>query len=112
MFKIFKITLNRVRDRIVIREGDDELPLTVDSDARTIMARLQKANKALSQINDDVTDEQRYNAAYGLAEAIFGKEQADKLMAFYNDDPRCVVTVCGIYFEKRLGKKITAAQKR
>ena len=109
---MFRITLNRVRDHIIVREGTDELPLTVDSDARTIITRLQKANKALYEVNNDITDDAQYNAAYGLAEAIFGKEQADKLMAFYHDDPGCVVTVCGMYFEKRLAKKITAAQKR
>ena len=109
---MFRITLNRVRDHIVIREGKDELPLTVDSDARSIISRLQNAQKALSEVNDDITDESKYKAAYGLAEAIFGKDQADQLMAFYHDDAGCVVTVCGMYFEKRLAKKITAAQKR
>lgn len=109
---MFKITLNRVRDHIIIREGNDELPLTVDSDARSIITRLLRAQKALREINNDTTPDRQYEAAYGLAEAIFGKDQADKLMAFYLDDAGCVVTVCGMYFEKRLAKKITAAQKR
>lgn len=109
---MFRITLNRVRDHIVVREGNDDLHLTVDCDARNIVSRIQKANKTLSEINDGSTDEQKHNAAYALAEAFFGCEQADELMAFYNDDPGCVVAVCGMYFEKRLGKKITAAQKR
>ena len=109
---MFRITLNRVRDHIIVREGSDKLPLTVDCDARSIITRIQKANKALSEATGDITDESQYKAAYGLAEAIFGKEQADKLMAFYSDDPGCVVTVCGLYFEKRLAKKITAAQKK
>lgn len=109
---MFKITLNRVRDHIIVREGNDELPLTVDTDARSIITRLQKAQKALSEVNNDISTDSQYEAAYGLAEAIFGKDQANKLMAFYHDDPGCVVTVCGMYFEKRLAKKITAAQKR
>ena len=109
---MFRITLNRVRDHIVVREGNDELPLKVDSDARSIITRLQKAQKTLSAINDGATDKQKDEAAIGLAEAIFGKEQAEELMTFYGYDAGCVVTVCGMYFEKRLGKKITAAQKK
>ena len=47
---MFRITLNRVRDHIVIREGTDELKLTVDADPRIIVSALQRANKALVQI--------------------------------------------------------------
>ena len=109
---MFRITLNRVRDHVVIREGTDELKLTVDADPRIIVSALQRANKALVQIKDGSTDEEKNKAATALSAAIFGQAQAEQLFAFYGGDPGCVVTVCGQYFEKRLAKKITRAQKR
>ena len=109
---MFRITLNRVRDHIVIQEGTDELKLTVDADPRIIVSALQRANKDLLQVKDGSTDEEKNKAAMALSAAIFGQAQAEKLFAFYGGDPGCVVTVCGQYFEKRLAKKITRAQKR
>ena len=37
---MFRITLNRVRDHIVIREGTDDLRLMVDADPRIIVKAL------------------------------------------------------------------------
>ena len=47
-----------------------------------------------------------------FAAVIFGKEQAAQLMAFYADDPGCVITVCGRYFKERLAGKINKAQRK
>ena len=33
-------------------------------------------------------------------------------MAFYADDPGCVISVCGQYFKERLADKISAVQRR
>lgn len=109
---MFRITLNRVRDHIVIREGTDELKLMVDADPRIVVKALQRAQKALNAIKDESTEAEQVNAAKTLSTAIFGEDQTQKLFAFYNNNPACVATVCGEYFEKRLAKKITRAQKR
>ena len=47
-----------------------------------------------------------------FAEVIFGKEQAEKLIAFYENDALAVINACGMYFSQRLAKIITKAQKR
>ena len=109
------LTLNRVRDKIVIREGDEVLPLYVDCDANTLMKRIQEANKGLEKVNEQTGEEEQRRVALDLASAIFGEEQAEQLMAFYHDNSGCVVTICGMYFgdaKHGLGRKITKAQKR
>ena len=110
--KMFRLTLNRVRDHIIIKEGNDQLKLTVDQDPRVIAVSLKAANETLGKITVDASTFDRIQAAKGLSEAIFGKEQTKNLFRFYGDDPGCVVTICGMYFEKRLAKKIIKAQKR
>lgn len=72
---MFKISLNRVRDEIVIKEGDKELPLSVDSDANSLVMRLKEAQKPMLSVNADTTDEDKAKAARNLAAAIFGNEQ-------------------------------------
>ena len=108
----YTITLNRVRDRITIKEGNESLVLAVDCDSTAIVTRIRNAQESIIKVsNGKSTEEERNQAARQFSEAIFGKEQTDRLSAFYNDDLSCVVTICGMYFEKRLCKKITAAQK-
>ena len=115
--RIFRpeISLNRVRDTVTIREGDERIVLRVDSDARSIINRLNRAQKILSAMDENTTDDERIQAAHDLAEAMFGAEQTKELFAFYNYDAACVVAICGKYFgdpEHGLGKKITKVQKK
>ena len=108
-------TLNRVRDKITVKEGNEVLPLYVDCDAATIIIKLQKANKALLDIKPEADRETRIRAARELAVAMFGEEQAEQLFEFYHNDENCVVTICGMYFGDPvhgLNKKITKAQKK
>ena len=110
--KNYEMTLNRVHDSVVIREGDESLKLTVNGDAMRIVAGLNKAQQKLKELTEDATDEQVKEAAEYFAAVIFGKEQAAKIMAFYVDDPACVISVCGQYFKDRLAAKITKVQKK
>ncbi|MBO6092522.1 MAG: hypothetical protein J6P40_02690 [Oscillospiraceae bacterium] len=107
----YKITLHRVHDVVRIHEGTDSLRLVVDGDPMRMVAGLNKAQKMLSMISEDTTEEEKRTAAEYFAEVIFGKEQAQQLMEFYRDDSLCVINVCGTYFRDRLGKLITKAQK-
>ena len=110
---MFRLTLNRVRDRITIREGSETLPLTVDCDARMIVTRIRQAQMQINEANkSESTDEDRMKAARAFAVAIFGEKQTDQLAEFYSGDYSCVMTISGLYFEKRLCKKIIAAQKK
>ena len=110
-----ELSLNRVRDTVTIREGDERIVLRVDSDAKSIIFRLNQAQKTLSSMNENTTDEERIQAAHDLSEAMFGAKQTEDLFAFYNYDAACVVAICGMYFgdpEHGLGKKITKVQKK
>lgn len=110
--KGYKMTLNRVHDAVTIKEGDETLKLTVNGDAMRMVAGLNKAQKKMLELDDNATDEQVKECAEYFAAVIFGKEQAAQLMAFYADDPGCVISVCGQYFKNRLAGKIAAVQKK
>lgn len=110
---MFTLTLNRVRDRITVKEGDETLVLSVDSDARVIIKRIRNAQEKLVQaIKDSATDAEREKSTLEFSQAIFGEVQTRKLFDFYNGDYSCVMTICGEYFEKRLRSKIIKAQKK
>ena len=110
--KGYEVTLNRVHDNIVVRESGETLKLTVNGDSMRMVAGLNKAQKKMLELNDESSDEQVKECAEYFAAVIFGKEQAEKLMEFYADDPSCVITVCGQYFKERLAGKIAQAQKK
>ena len=108
----YEMTLNRVHDTVTVREGDEKLTLTVNGDAMRIVAGLNRAQAKMKEIDENAPDEDVIEAAEYFATVLFGKEQAAQLMAFYANDPGCVITVCGKYFRERLAEKITKAQKK
>lgn len=115
MFRRKELTLNRVRDHITIREGNDTLNLMVDSNANMLIRGVRTAQKTLQRLQEENNEELKETAAKQLSEAIFGKEQAGQLLDFYNGNFECVITICGMYFgdhKNGLGKKITKAQKK
>lgn len=108
----YEMTLNRVHDTVTIREGGESLTLTVNGDAMRMVAGLAKAQKKMQELTETSTDAEVTESAEYFAAVIFGKEQAAKLLAFYANDPGCVISVCGQYFKNRLAGKITAVQKK
>ena len=112
MFRKYEITLNRVHDTINIREGDELLTLSVSGDAMRMVAGLNKAQQKMKALTDEATDDEVKECAVYFASVIFGKEQAEKLLTFYNDDPGCVIAVCGQYFKERLAEKIAKVQRK
>lgn len=106
------MTLNRVHDTVLIHEGEESLKLTVNGDSMRMVAGLNKAQQKMQGIKDDSQDEEVKEVAEYFAAVIFGKEQAEKLMHFYADDPSCVIAVCGQYFKDRLAHKIAKIQKK
>ena len=110
--KEYNITLNRVRDNVVFREGDEKLLLTVSADAQRMVAGLTAAQKRMLDITEDTPETEIRETAEYFAGVIFGTEQAGKLMAFYVDDPAAVIAVCGRYFRDRLAGLISDVQKK
>ena len=108
----YNMTLNRVHDTVSVHEGGEKITLTVNGDAMRMVTGLSKAQAKLKELTEDSPDSAVKEAAEGFAAVIFGKEQAAALMAFYADDPGCVISVCGQYFKNRLAGKIAKTQKR
>lgn len=112
--KRYEMTLNRVHDNLTIREGSERLSLTVDGDSMRMVAGINVAQKKMNDVvtKEEPTEEEIRDAAETFATVIFGKDQTEKLFAFYNDDPGCVISICGQYFKNRLAYKIAKVQKR
>ena len=108
----YKMTLNRVHDKVTVKEGGETLVLTVDGDAMRMVAGLNKAQEKMKALSDVSTDEEVIDAARFFAAVIFGREQAEHLLNFYAGDPGCVISVCGKYFRERLASRITKAQRK
>ena len=107
-----EMSLNRVRDHVVIKEGDDRLKLYVDADPLRIVAGLNQAQKMMREITDETPEEEREKIAEYFAAVLFGEKQAKELIEFYHHDPACIFNICGKYFGQKLAKKITKAQKK
>lgn len=110
--KEFVISLNRVYDKVCIREGGEKLTLTVNGDAQRMVAGLTNAQKRMQAITDETAETEIREISEYFSTVIFGKEQTEKLFAFYADDPASVISVCGQYFKNRLAGKIAEAQKK
>lgn len=109
----FKNEINpySVSDKVTFRNVDKTLTLYVRSNATTMVVNLKQAQDKLKELNDDADECERMNAARFFARSVFGDEQGDKLVDFYNE-PIAIISVVGMYFDKRLKKKITKAQKK
>ena len=110
---LFKREINpySVSDKVTFRNVDKTLTLYVRSSAPQLVVGLKQAYERLGELSDKSDECQRVNAARFFAQTVFGEEQANQLVDFYGD-PLAVVAVVGMYFDKRLNKKITKAQKK
>ena len=100
-----------VSDKVTFRNVDKTLTLYVRSNATAMVVNLKQAQDKLKELNDDADECERMNAARFFARSVFGEEQGDKLVDFYNE-PLAIISVMGMYFDKQLKKKITKAQKK
>lgn len=107
-FRGYTLSTDRVRDRVRVREGGRTLVLTVSGEASRLVQAVSKVQEKLTAARAEDAGE----CAEMFAEAVFGKEQAAKLLEFYGNDPYCVLEVCGKYFRNRLGGLITRKQMK
>ena len=101
----------QVSDVVTFRNVDKTLTLRVRSSVSNIVAGLKTSQQMLQSMNNESTEFDKINAARVFARSIFGEEEGDQLVDFYND-PLAIITVLGMYFENQLSKKITKAQKK
>jgi len=115
MIKKTRLSLNRVRDRVEIKEGNEMLELVVDADCMRIVPLISDAREKMiqaAQYEGEGKEEKEKEAALNFARVIFGTEQAEKLEKFYLNDAACIAELCGRYFTGYMARKITKAQKK
>ena len=113
MFKPFTIKLRRVHDHVNITNGETTISLTVDATPEKLVTGLLAARRKMQGITQASEMEAILEAAKATATAIFGAEQAQKLMDYYPEDTAAsVIDVCEQYFSGRLQKLIEREQKK
>jgi hypothetical protein len=110
--KGFEISMNRVKDTVVIREGNERLTLNVNADAQRLFAGLNAAYERMKNINESTEESEVKDIAKYFSGVIFGTDQAQKLSEFYANDAAAIISVCGRYFRDRLAGLIADVQKR
>ena len=110
---MFRISTNRVHDKVRVTEGTRTLDLFVDIDPYTFVPELKAAQDRLAAVEaaTDDTIPQVLQAATGFAAAIFGRQQAGKLLAFYGNHAAPAISICTRYLTRRLVNKIKRAQR-
>ena len=101
-----------ISDNVTFRNVDKTINLSVRSDAPSLVLGLKRVQEKLTVMNDETEDSERIDAARFFARTLFGPDQGDALVKFYNEDALAIINACGIYFKTRLAKKITKAQKK
>lgn len=110
--KVTEINPFPVSDRVRFRNFDKTLDLDVKGSASGMVLNLKTAQARLTEITDESSEEEKMSAARAFAASIFGDQQAEKLIEFYDSDPLSCITACGEYFSERLSGIITKAQKK
>lgn len=110
----FKREINpiQVSDKIRFRNIDRVFDAVVRSDASSLVIGLKRVNDRIAAMTDETPEAERLSAARFFADTLFGKDQGGAFCEFYNNDPLTIINACGMYFQKRLSKKITKAQKK
>jgi hypothetical protein len=108
----FEISMNRVKDTVVIREGNERLTLNVNADAQRLFAGLNASYERMKNISETTEESEIREIATYFSGVIFGKDQAEKLSEFYANDAAAIIAVCGRYFRDRLAGLIADVQKR
>lgn len=104
------MSLDRVRDKIDFAEGGERLTLFVDDDAPRLVIGITAAQKQIAELPSEPTEDDLKSAATAFARAMFGPEQAQKIVSFYHENYIAVLSICGKYFTERLSKKIAEKQ--
>ena len=100
--KPYKISLHLVNDYPTFQNGDKVITMHVQGKAQGFIFALMFANGFMKSVSKESTEQKVKNAAMLYAAAIFGKEQAEKLMDLCDGETAGLVQACNKYFNKRL----------
>jgi hypothetical protein len=112
MFFKHEINPYPISDKIAFRNLDKTISLSVRSDAPSLVLGMKRVYERLTGLNDETEISEQIDVARFYARTLFGTDQGDALVRFYNEDALAIISACGMYFQKRLAKKITKAQKK
>lgn len=111
-FKKNEINPFTVSDRVRFRNIDKTLDLEVRAGASALVLGISRVQEQFKKLEDSDSAEERLEASRLFAETLFGKEQSEKLVSFYDSDYLAIINACTLYVSKRLSKLITKAQKK
>lgn len=111
MFFRKEINPYSVSDKVTFRNVDKALTLYVRADPSSLVVALRGAMTRMAALTDESADDEWASVALSYATAIFGEEQARRLLDFYGS-PLTVMRSCDNYFNEYLGAKITKLQKK
>lgn len=110
--KLFKKEINPydVTEKLVFRNLDKTLTLTVKARAGMLVKGIKKAYERIAVLKDESPEEEKAAAARLYAVSIFCEEQGEKLCEFYGD-PLTVIQACNACLDE-LRPKVIKTQKR
>lgn len=100
---------NRFSDTLTITSGARAMELTVDADLNTLAASMRKAKEVLAQAQIAAAKEPTQanmsamgQALRGLVICVFGEEQAEKCINFYEGNPESMLDDLMPYILRRI----------
>lgn len=113
---------NRFSDSLTITSGAKSMTLTVDVDLLTLAQSMHKAREVLAQAQINATKDPTPEsmAAFGqglkqLVECVFGQEQAEQCIAFYEGNTESMLDDLMPYILRRIAPmaaRVSAQRRR
>ena len=113
---------NRFSDSLTVTSGAKSMTLMVDVDLQTLAQSMRKAKEVLAQAQINATkDPSPENmAGFGLGlkqlvECVFGQEQAEKCITFYEGNPESMLDDLMPYILRRIAPmaaRVSAKRRR
>jgi len=110
---------NRLSDSLIIKTGDKSITLHVDLDLAATAQSMRKAQQHLAETQkaaienrSQETAEAYGQALRGLICVVFGQEQTDSLLDFYEGQPESLLNDIMPYIFRRIVPAITKASHK
>lgn len=120
---MYQIKRNHIVEDLEIEDNGKVLTLNVDINVDTILQAYNKAQYKIAQASEDakkaVTEKDTTlaevamgNAIFGLFEVVFGKEQTEKIIDFYDNKPLEMLGDIAPFISEVVAPRIQEAQQR